>query len=203
VTVLSESLASCATRTSPLRPGRRLRAGPGQAARPALPPAGASLGKGGRAAGAERARPRSGVRPTEAAPLRGHGGSPAPALQSPPRRRLLHGRKRHPPPAGQKSFVPTLRAPKARKTVTKQTASERAAEFLFNKPRIPVAIRLARLIQKCLEVLLNHPVQDHFLPLKGTRRARGGDRCPPMGTRPPQGARPAAGRKRHRASVHR
>jgi hypothetical protein len=40
--------------------------------------------------------------------------------------------------------------------VTKQTTGEEAAaKLLFNKPRIPVAVRLARLIQEGLEVFLN------------------------------------------------
>jgi hypothetical protein len=49
--------------------------------------------------------------------------------------------------------------------MTKQTTGEEAAELLFNKPRIAVAIRPARLIQECLEVLLNHPGQDRLLGL--------------------------------------
>jgi hypothetical protein len=65
--------------------------------------------------------------------------------------------------------------------VTKQAAGEEAAKFLFNKPRISVAIRFARLIQERFEVLLNHPVQDRLFGLMATIGAPRQGRAPHSG----------------------
>jgi hypothetical protein len=63
------------------------------------------------------------------------------------------------------ALVPALRAPQPREPLGQQPTFQAPANCLFDEARVAAALKVAGLIQECLEMFPNNPVQHRLYGL--------------------------------------